>query len=124
MHWDYILAFVGIIGFILAGRKVWWAWYINIAAQFLWVAYAITSEQYGFLISSVIYFAVFSKNAYDWTKGRHVQKAQQNLENELVAEKLRKLQDMLTAIEKGIISKEDIPALKEELGLSILKDKH
>ena len=29
MYWDYILAFVGIAGFILAGRKVWWAWYIK-----------------------------------------------------------------------------------------------
>lgn len=39
--WSYILTAVGISGFILAGRKVWWAWHINIACQGLWIAYAI-----------------------------------------------------------------------------------
>lgn len=118
MYWDYILAFVGIAGFILAGRKVWWAWYINIGSQFLWVAYALISHQYGFLFSSVIYFVVFSKNAYDWTRDRHISKAQQDLENALVAEHLMKLKQVVEVVEKGIVRPEDIPDLKRELRIS------
>jgi hypothetical protein len=66
--WSWVLGAIGICGFILAGRKVWWAWYINIANQFIWLAYSIVTQQWGFLVLSVFYFIVFSKNAYDWTK--------------------------------------------------------
>ena len=66
--WSYLLTAVGITGFILAGKKIWWAWYINIACQALWFTYAIVTEQYGFIAASVLYVFVFSKNAYNWTK--------------------------------------------------------
>jgi hypothetical protein len=58
---------IGVVGFFLAGKKIWWAWYINIANQVLWTAYSLLSEQYGFLVVSFVYFVVFSKNAYEWT---------------------------------------------------------
>lgn len=66
--WSWVLTIVGISGFILAGRKVWWCWYINIFCQALWFIYAIVTEQYGFIIASLMYTVVFSKNAYAWTK--------------------------------------------------------
>lgn len=71
-YWSWILGFVGIAGFILAGKKVWWTWYINIAAQGLWITYAIVTNQPGFLVSAIVYTAVFSRNAYLWTKERHI----------------------------------------------------
>lgn len=66
--WSWVLTVFGLLGFIFAGKKIWWAWYINIANQFLWTAYAIVTEQWGFIVGSVFYFAVFSRNAYLWTK--------------------------------------------------------
>lgn len=66
--WSYILTAVGIAGFILAGRKVWWSWYINIFCQILWFAYAIVTTQYGFIAAAVLYTVVFGRNAYSWTK--------------------------------------------------------
>lgn len=68
MYWDYILSISGVLGFILAGKKIWWAWYINLGSQFIWFAYSITTQQYGFLIGSSIYFIVFASNAISWTK--------------------------------------------------------
>ena len=65
---SWVLTVVGITGFILAGRKVWWSWYINIACQVLWFAYAIITKQYGFIIAAILYTIVFSKNAIAWTK--------------------------------------------------------
>lgn len=68
--WSFILTAVGVAGFILAGRKIWWAWYVNIACQALWVAYALGTHQYGFLISAAVYTVVFTMNARNWTCDR------------------------------------------------------
>lgn len=68
MYWSYILTAVGITGFWLAGRKVWWAWYVNIGNQALWLAYAWITGQWGFVLGTVFYTVVFVKNAVSWTK--------------------------------------------------------
>jgi hypothetical protein len=69
---SWVVTIVGLIGFELAGRKVWWAWYINIANQFAWVAFALITDYYAFLLGTAFYFVVFCKNAYLWTKNRNV----------------------------------------------------
>lgn len=66
--WSWVLTIVGLTGFILAGRKVWWCWYVNIACQALWFTYAIVTEQYGFIVASLAYTVVFTQNAIKWTK--------------------------------------------------------
>ena len=68
MWWSFILTIVGLTGFFLAGRKVWWAWHINVGCQVLWISYAIATEQYGFIIAALFYSVVFGKNALAWTK--------------------------------------------------------
>lgn len=70
--WSWALTLIGVSGFWLAGRKVWWAWYINIANQVLWTAYAVTTEQWGFLMGVPIYLAVFVPNAVRWTREARV----------------------------------------------------
>lgn len=64
---SWIVTIVGLWGFWMAGNKVWWAWYINIGNQLLWVAFAIVSGYYAFLLGTAFYLAVFIKNAYQWT---------------------------------------------------------
>lgn len=66
--WSWLLTAVGVTGFILAGRKVWWCWYVNVACQALWFTYAIVTKQYGFIVASVVYTVVFSQNAIKWTR--------------------------------------------------------
>lgn len=66
--WSIAVTLVGLLGFWLAGRKIWWAWHIGVANQLLWVIYAVTAQQWGFLIGVPIYGAVFGRNAYLWTK--------------------------------------------------------
>lgn len=68
MYWSWLLGSVGLIGFVLAGRKVWWSWYINLGCQVLWFTYAIATRQYGFIATAVVYAVVFSGNARKWTK--------------------------------------------------------
>lgn len=74
--WSWLLTIVGVTGFVLAGRKIWWAWYVNIACQALWFTYAIVSHQYGFIAASMIYAFVFTQNAQRWTS-EHNDKKQQ-----------------------------------------------
>lgn len=66
--WSWLLTAVGLIGFILAGRRVWWCWYINVGCQVLWFGYAIATRQYGFIASAIVYSAVFIQNARKWSK--------------------------------------------------------
>ena len=68
MWWSWVLTAVGVTGFVLAGKKIWWAWYINIGCQALWVTYAIVTEQWGFIVASAVYTVVFTRNALAWTR--------------------------------------------------------
>lgn len=65
---SWLLTIVGLAGFWLAGRKVWWSWYVNIANQALWLAYALITGEYGFILGAVAYTWVFSGNAVRWTR--------------------------------------------------------
>lgn len=67
---SWVITIIGLIGFYLAGKKVWWCWYVNIANQFLWAAYALIFEQWGFLLGVLFYAGIFTKNAYEWTRER------------------------------------------------------
>jgi hypothetical protein len=70
-YWSWLLSIIGVSGFILAGRKIWWCWYINIACQVLWFTYAVVTEQWGFIVGAIFYTAVFVDNARKWTRDRH-----------------------------------------------------
>ena len=72
---DWLLTAVGVTGFVLAGRKVWWAWHVNLACQGLWAAYALSTRQFGFLVSAAVYTVVFARNAARWTRERRLAEA-------------------------------------------------
>lgn len=79
--WSWVLGVVGVVGFILAGKKVWWAWYINLGCQALWLIYAYVTTQYGFIATAVVYTFVFFKNARLWTQ-EHFDKTRQDVAGE------------------------------------------
>lgn len=66
--WSYVLMAVGVFGLYLAGRKSKWGWAVGIAAQILWIAYAIVTQQWGFIISAIAYGAVYIKNFITWRR--------------------------------------------------------
>ncbi|MET7363314.1 hypothetical protein ABZS76_33420 [Streptomyces sp. NPDC005562] len=67
-YWSYLLAAVGAVGLLLAGRLQRIGWLIGLGAQGLWAAYAVTTRQYGFLISAFIYGAVYARNYRAWDR--------------------------------------------------------
>jgi len=64
----WVVSAVGILGFHLAGKKIWWCWYINVANQILWVIFALVTDQLGFLVSTIFYLPLFANNARKWTR--------------------------------------------------------
>jgi hypothetical protein len=66
MWWSWILACVGITGTFFVGRKTIWGWLVLIFNECLWLTYAITTEQYGFILGSVAYVIVYIKAYRHW----------------------------------------------------------
>lgn len=67
-YWGWILSVLGLVGFYVTGKKIWWGWWLNVAAQAVWYAYAIATQQWGFLVMTTMYTIIFTKNAIEWTK--------------------------------------------------------
>lgn len=57
--WSYALAAIGVTGLLVARRRPRVGWWFNIAAQAAWVAYAIATRQWGFLLTAGAYTAAY-----------------------------------------------------------------
>ena len=68
MWWSFALTAIGVLGIYISGKKNYWGWGIGLAAQVLWFAYAIATQQWGFIISCFAYGYVYAKNFRQWRK--------------------------------------------------------
>lgn len=63
---SWCLAPWGLLGMYATGRKKAWGWLLALTTQCLWALYAIGTGQYGFLIGTVSYAAVYARNYIVW----------------------------------------------------------
>ena len=68
MLWSWLLMAVGVLGLYVAGKKNAAGWAIGVAAQTLWIAYALVTEQYGFIVSALVYGWVYARNFVAWRR--------------------------------------------------------
>lgn len=66
--WSWVLAVIGVSGIFLVGRKTIWGWLILCVNECLWIIYALTTKQYGFIAMAVAYAAVYIKSFIHWKK--------------------------------------------------------
>ena len=66
--WSYVLTAIGITGIYLAGRRNLYGWVVGLSAQVLWIAYAVATEQWGFIVSAFAYGSVYANNWRKWAK--------------------------------------------------------
>ena len=66
--WSYVLTVIGITGIYLAGRRNLYGWVVGLSAQVLWIAYAVATEQWGFIVSAFAYGSVYANNWRKWAK--------------------------------------------------------
>ena len=52
---NWVLVGAGIFGTYLASRDVSWGWLLLVSLQPMWIAYALVTEQYGFVIGAMAY---------------------------------------------------------------------
>ena len=67
-YWSYLLAFIGVSGIFLVGRKTLWGWLILCVNECLWIVYAVTTKQYGFIIGAIVYGIVYVKSYIGWRR--------------------------------------------------------
>jgi hypothetical protein len=68
MWWSWILAGIGVTGIFLVGRKTIWGWLVLCVNEVLWIVYALTTKQYGFIVAAIAYGIVYVKSFMHWKK--------------------------------------------------------
>lgn len=68
LAWSFLLSAVGIVGILLAGSKRKIGWLVGFFVQPLWIVFAITTGQYGFILNAVIYAVVYARNWLRWRR--------------------------------------------------------
>ena len=66
--WSWVLACCGIVGTFIVGRKNKWGWVVLFFNETLWIIYALHTKQYGFILGSLAYMAVYVKSHRHWAK--------------------------------------------------------
>jgi hypothetical protein len=64
--WSYVLAVIGVTGIFFVGRKTIWGWLVLLVNEVLWIAYALITDQYGFIFSAIAYGIVYVKSYLLW----------------------------------------------------------
>ena len=67
-YWSYVLAAIGVTGIFFVGRKTIWGWFVLLFNEVLWIAYALITNQYGFILSAIAYAIVYIKSYMLWRR--------------------------------------------------------
>jgi nicotinamide riboside transporter PnuC len=60
------LAAIGVTGIFFVGRKTIWGWLVLLLNECLWIVYAVTTKQYGFIFAAIAYAVVYIKSFLHW----------------------------------------------------------
>lgn len=64
--WSLVLAAIGLAGLWLSGSMRKSGWAVGVAAQVLWIIFAITYEAWGFIVTALAYGTVYARNWWRW----------------------------------------------------------
>lgn len=69
--WPWILTALQVLALWAAGRSLWWGWLLGASVQMPWIAYAIITEQIGFIPGCVVSAMVQSHSFIESASERH-----------------------------------------------------
>jgi hypothetical protein len=75
--WNVILLiteFFGLYGSYIVGKRHWWGWLILILHDIPWLLYGIATGQFAFLVTEILWTAIFVKNLIGWREKRDKEK--------------------------------------------------
>lgn len=64
--WSWLLASIGLLGIWLTGSRRRVGFLLGVGAQVLWLAYAITTGQWGFIATAIAYAVVYGRGWLAW----------------------------------------------------------
>ena len=67
-YWSYVLGIIGVTGIFFVGRQSVWGWLVLLVNECIWIAYSITTKQYGFIFMAVAYSIVYIKSFRQWKR--------------------------------------------------------
>lgn len=72
--WSWLLTVIGVFGLWMSSRRKAWGFLIGFSAQILWVAYALATDQLGFVVSAFFYGWMYWRNFNAWREAQAPQK--------------------------------------------------
>jgi hypothetical protein len=94
--WSWILAAIGVTGIFLVGRKTIWGWLVLCVNEVLWIAYALATDQYGFIAMALAYAAIYIKSYIHWRNDDAISEAK----SAAVEENIQSVPDINKLMEK------------------------
>ena len=70
-YWSWVLALVGMSGVYLTTQKKIAGFMVGMAVQILWIIYAVSTMQYGFIFSALGFGAVNTIGLVKWKRDSH-----------------------------------------------------
>ena len=67
-YWSWILAAVGVTGIYFVGRKSIRGWLVLLTNECIWIAYALATDQYGFIFMATAYSIVYVRSYLHWRR--------------------------------------------------------
>ena len=69
--WSWVLTCVGVTGLFLIGKHKWYGFLIGGLNECLWVVYAFSTKQYGFIVGALLYGTVHLRSGLSWFRRSH-----------------------------------------------------
>jgi len=66
--WSWVLAAIGVSGIFFVGQRSIWGWLVLLANECLWIVYAVTTQQYGFIFAAIAYATVYIRSYLHWRR--------------------------------------------------------
>lgn len=74
--WGYLLSALGASSYLLAVRGIKAGLWVGVGTQFVWVSYALISDQPGFLFSVALFLPINVYGLWKWKKETNANQAE------------------------------------------------
>ena len=81
---SWVLAVIGVGGIYFVGRKTIWGWLVLLFNEVLWIGYALTTDQYGFIVMATAYALVYIKSYRAWRKEEESNKVRNRIKDKVL----------------------------------------
>lgn len=82
-YWSWLLAVIGVTGIFLVGKKTIYGWLILLLNECIWIAYALATDQYGFIVMATAYALVYIKSYRAWRREEELNKVKNKIKDKV-----------------------------------------